>query len=178
MLVFLIEHVTMNSTKRVNLASVARLSVSFLFFVIATSLTGCESNPLSGKTLYPVKGKVLLADGKPLTSGQVIFVGPITNTATIQSDGGFAFKEGSGAGLPEGEYKVRVEGASASSLAKGSRGAPRGTLPFDSAFLDEDTSGLTATVTSDEAKNSFEFKLIPTATAIQKKTVADPHGGR
>jgi hypothetical protein len=30
---------------------------------------------------------------------------------------------------------------------------------FASKYLDEDTSGLTATVTADESKNQFEFKL-------------------
>ena len=42
------------------------------------------------------------------------------------------------------------------------RGKSKGGLPFDKQFLDEDASKLTATVTSDEAKNNFEFTLKPT----------------
>jgi hypothetical protein len=130
---------------------------------LAGSGAGCsESNPLSSATLYPVKGKVLLADGKPLTSGQVIFVSSqttVTSTAKLQSDGTFELKDGSGNGLPEGPYKVKIE-AGSSTLGKGT-GRSRGGLPFDSQFLDEDVSGLTATVTKEEASNNFEFKLVP-----------------
>ena len=81
---------------------------------LAVALGGCgEPNALSGAKLYPVKGKVLLEDGKPLTSGQVVFVGSksmITSPATIASDGTFTFKAASGDGLPEGDYKIRTRG--------------------------------------------------------------------
>ena len=36
----------------------------------------------------------------------------ITSTANIESDGTFAIKTDSGGGLPEGAYKVRIEGGS------------------------------------------------------------------
>ena len=123
-------------------------------------------------TLHPVTGKVLLPDGQPLTSGQVVFVATkstVTNTANIQSDGGFSFKAGAGEGLPEGDYKVRIEAGSSGSAAKASRGRVQGKLPFDASFLDEDSSGLTATVTPDETKNNFEFKLVPSASSAQAK---------
>lgn len=128
--------------------------------VLALAAAGCESNnPLAGATLYPVKGRVLLADGKPLASGHVVFVGSksgISSTATIESDGSFTFKGASNDGLPEGEYKIRIEaGASGGGKSKTN-------IPFAGQFLDEDTSGLTATVTNDESKNSFELKLTPT----------------
>ncbi len=81
---------------------------------LALAVGGCgEPNPLSGAKLYPVKGKVLLPDGKPLSSGQVVFVGSkmmVTSPATIESDGSFTFKSASGDGLPEGDYKVRIRG--------------------------------------------------------------------
>ena len=131
--------------------------------LLAACVAGCsESNPLSSATLYPVKGKVFLADGKPLSSGQVVFVSSqttITSTAKLHSDGTFELKEGSGSGLPEGAYKVRIEGGSGTD-GKGP-GRSKGGLPFDNQFLDEDASGLTATVTKAEANNSFEFKLVP-----------------
>jgi hypothetical protein len=126
--------------------------------VLALAVGGCESNALSSAKFYPVKGKVLLPDGKPLTSGHVVFVGSksmITSTATIESDGSFTFKGNSGDGLPEGDYKVKIEAGSGG----GSKSKP--SLPFANQFLDEDTSGLTATVTTDEATNNFELKLNP-----------------
>lgn len=140
----------------------------------AVALGGCDSNnPLSGAKLYPVKGSVLLPDGKPLTSGQVVFVGSktmVTSPAKIESDGSFTFKGASGDGLPEGDYKIRIEGGSGSGGKKG-----KANNPFADQFLDEDTSELTATVTSDETKNNFELKLIPTKKA---EGGGDRRGGR
>jgi hypothetical protein len=134
---------------------------------LAVALGGCgESNALSGAKLYPVKGKVLLPDGKPLTAGHVIFVGSklmVTSSATIESDGSFTFKDTSGGGLPEDNYKIRIEGGTAPG-AKASTDRSKPSLPFANQFLDEDASGLTATVTSEDAKNDFELKLTPTKT--------------
>jgi hypothetical protein len=99
----------------------------------------------------------------------VVFVSSqttITSTAKLQSDGTFELKEGSGSGLPEGSYKVRIEGGSGTD-GKGA-GRSKGGLPFDNQFLDEDASGLTATVTKDEASNNFEFKLVPKKTETGK----------
>ena len=123
-------------------------------------VTGCGESQGTSK-LYPVKGKVLLADGKPLTSGRVAFVSTkpsITAVANIESDGGFAFKAASGDGLPEAEYKVRIEAGTAS-VTKGAGGKLKGSLPFATEYLDEDYSGLKAIVTTDESKNNFELKL-------------------
>jgi hypothetical protein len=139
--------------------SSCRFAVWLLSTVVAVSLAGCgESNPLSGVKMYPVKGKVTLPDGKPLTSGRVTFVATkstITSTANIESDGSFAFKGGAnGDGLPEGEYKVRLEGGTTT-------GSKKGGTPFPSKYLDEDGSDLTATVKPDESGNSFDLKLSP-----------------
>ena len=155
-----------------------RFGVAAILGVSLLGFGGCSGDPRTAAgPLYSVKGKVLLPDGKPLTSGQVTFVGSksgITSTASVGSDGSFTFKGGSGSGaLPEGEYHVRLE--EAGSAGKGSRKGPQGKLPFDSKFADEDTSGLTATVTADESKNSFEFKLDRGTTA---KNSADARGGR
>jgi hypothetical protein len=132
--------------------------------LVTLVLSGCDqSNPLSGQKLYPVKGKVVLPDGKPLTSGQVVFIATkstVTSTANIDGDGGFTFKSTAGDGLPEGDYKVRLEPAGSSGkAAKGAGGAIKGTVPFPSHYLDEDSSDLKATVTADDSKNNFEFKL-------------------
>jgi hypothetical protein len=131
--------------------------------VLAVTIGGCESNPIASAKLYPVKGNVMLPDGKPLTSGRVVFVASkstITSTATIESDGSFVFKGPSGDGLPEGEYKIRIEPGSGTE-GKGGGGKSKENLPFDKQFLDEDGSKLTASVTNDETKNNFELKLNP-----------------
>jgi hypothetical protein len=117
---------------------------------------------------YPVKGKVMLEDGKPLNSGRIFFLAiepPTSAAADIGNDGSFEFKGPSGDGLPAASYKVRISPA-----------APVGTktavkLPFASKYQDEDDSGLTATVTADEKQ--FEFKL-------ETKNAAGPtsHGDR
>ena len=62
--------------------------------------------------IYPVKGKVLLADGKPLTSGRVVFMLPekgLEFVGSIESDGSFSIKGSQGEGAPEGTYRVRIE---------------------------------------------------------------------
>jgi hypothetical protein len=132
-----------------------RLLTGMAVFVLA----GCgETDPLKGLTLYPVKGRVLLADGKPLSSGNIVFVATkstITSTTAIGPDGGFAFKNASGDGLPEGEYRVRIE----VTTTNVSGGKAKADLPFGAHYLDEDNSKLTAVVTPDESKNNIEFKL-------------------
>jgi len=142
------------------------------------ALSGCEEpNPLRGARLYPVKGKVVLADGKPLRSGNVVFVGiktQTTSSAALASDGGFAFKGQSGDGLPEGEYRVLVE-PSPGTQVKGSGVKAKLNLPYASKYTDEDGSDLKATVTPDESKNEFEFKLEAKSDA---KSSATPRDGR
>jgi hypothetical protein len=123
---------------------------------------GCgSSNALNGQTLYPVKGKILLHNGKPLTSGRVAFFATgstLTSTATIESDGGFAFKSPSGDGLPEGQYRVVID-PGLDPPSKSSRSKTKLNLPFAARYTDEDGSDLKATVTRDESKNNFEFTL-------------------
>ena len=63
---------------------------------LAAVLAGCGDkdtfDPTKTLTFYPAKGKVTLPDGKPMTSGRVIFVGTknsVTSPAPIESDGSF-----------------------------------------------------------------------------------------
>ena len=117
---------------------------------LVLALAGCGGDPFAGLPRYAVKGKVLLDDGKPLTAGRVIFLSnapPASAAADIGGDGSFEFKGPSGDGLPAATYRVHI--------APGPAGKP----PFASKYLDEETSGLDAPVTSDESKNNFEFKL-------------------
>lgn len=148
----------MNATDGTSRNTTMRPLAWMVIAVLPLLVAGCgETDALSRAKLYPVKGKVVLADGKPLTSGSVVFVATkstITGTAKLEPDGGFTFKGSAGDGLPEGDYRVRIESAEATKL-RGNKAA----LPFASVYLDEDLSKLTATVTPDESKNNFEFKL-------------------
>ena len=155
----------MRSFSDVNVGRASVRAVGIITAVLTLGAAGCDNeNPLASAKLYPVTGKVLLPDGKPLTSGHVVFVSTkstVTSTATIESDGSFAFKGSPNGGLPEGEYKIKIEaGSTAGGKASSDKSKP--TLPFANQFLDEDSSGLTRTVSSDETKNDFELKLVPT----------------
>jgi hypothetical protein len=132
--------------------SLLRWSAGALVVGLAAAATGCggEGRPNVGAS-YPVKGKVTLPDGKPLPRAKVVISGPVTDSVTTESDGTFAFK-GDGAGLPAGNYKVRLEVGE-------SKGSPRRpALPFPGKYLDEDTSDLAAVVKSG-GPNDFDFKL-------------------
>jgi len=157
----------------------SNVALALLTGMILIVCVGCDNNnPLASAKLYPTKGKVLLPDGKPLTSGHVVFVATsstITSTANLESDGSFVFKGASGDGLPEGDYKIKIEAGSGTDSKGGgarSKGIPP---PFADQFLDEDASGLKATVTIDESKNNFELKLTPTKS---ETGVGDRRGGR
>ena len=105
-------------------------------------LAGCQRFSSSAPT-YEVKGKVLLSNGKPLSSGRVIFVSTDASlpevSGDIQQDGGFALTtREAGDGAVPGKYKVRIE--------------PRGRkdrkskLSFPTKYVDEDSSGIVVTV--------------------------------
>ncbi len=134
--------------------------------VLSVLCAGCgERDSLSGAPRYPVTGKILLADGKPLTTGSVSFVGPVSVTAKVESDGSFTFKTPTVDGLPEGEYRVSVDWTAPS--IKGKQKAV--TFPFAQMYRDEDSSKLKATVTTDASKNNFEWKLEAKDTAAPSK---------
>jgi hypothetical protein len=125
-------------------------------------ISGCsESTALSG-AFYPVKGQVILPDGKPLTSGSIIFTGAVnsvTTAAPLGSDGRFELK-GSRDGLPEGLYRVSLDPAVVSTVApKRSKGRQKFSGPYNQKYLDEEASQLTATVKADASANDFTFNL-------------------
>ena len=89
-----------------------------------------------------------------MTSGKVIFSGKgstVTNTFPLSSDG--TFSKDSKEGLPAGEYAAYLEVGDTGAAKK-----KKSTLPFSTKYLDEDSSGWTATV-KPEGPNEFEFKL-------------------
>ena len=112
-------------------------------------LAGCGGpGPYTG-SLYPVKGQVLFADGKPLSDGTVQFLptrGGWPASGRIAADGTFSLKSKTRDGAAPGEYRVRIE-PGAEWLAKKGRAAPK--LPFASKYREYDgDTGLTATVTT------------------------------
>jgi hypothetical protein len=146
----------MNSGKQSLLNRIRCRLLCCLLVVLAAGQAGCGGSPVDRMTFYPVKGKVLLPDGKPLTSGKVVFIGTgnsLTAPTDIKSDGTFEVK-GQKDGLPEGEYRVRIDPEGVSGGAGKSRKAA---LPFSGKYTDEDASVLKATVKTGE--NNFEFKL-------------------
>jgi hypothetical protein len=142
----------------------ARISVLSLSAAVAIASGGCGiRDNFSLPTTYAVKGKVLLPDGKPLTSGRIMFISKesgLTFAGTIGSDGTYTVKSAAREGAPAGNYKVRIE-IDETSLphAKGGKGQRSVQLPFGNKYTDEDTSELTASVKPDETSNNFEFKL-------------------
>ncbi len=122
-------------------------------------MAGCNgtTDSLPVLKVYEVKGKVLKADGRPLSSGSVYLVpkGDLTVTpnAVITTDGTFSVVTGgSGEGAPPGEYKVRIETPEAHAASK----SQRPVVPFK--YTDEDSSGLVVTVRP-EANHLEPFQL-------------------
>lgn len=118
---------------------------------------------------YPVRGTVTM-DGKPLEGATVMFVPPSgpPNSAVTDSTGTFAIPA---PGVPAGACGVAITKASGPAAMTNptpedlQRIAQNPTAPKPPAsvvpekFGRSDTSGLTATVTSDAAKNVFAFAL-------------------
>lgn len=146
--------------------------------VLAGLATGCggAGEAPGSLSLNPVKGKVLLADGKPLAAGRVVLVSPTTGLAPngkIGPDGSFTLTSGDqGEGAPAGEYKVRIE-PDAAMGAGGSQPRSGSKLPFPAAYADEDASGLKVTIKPGE--NTLEaFKLVARRSEVAG---GSPRGG-
>jgi hypothetical protein len=114
-----------------------------LIIAACAGLAGCaRSEALPALQVYEVKGKVLLADGKPLSGGSIYFVSKkgdlaVTPAGKIGPDGTFSVVTGgSGEGAPAVEYKVRIEAPSVAAVGK----TPK--QPFPERYNDEDSSRL------------------------------------
>ncbi|GAC1467195.1 MAG: hypothetical protein NVSMB9_08550 [Isosphaeraceae bacterium] len=131
--------------------------------ILAACFAGCgETDTVQKKAVYPVKGSVILPDGKPLTMGRVVFVpkdGLENSTATLGANGSFSLNTaGSGEGAPPGEYQVRIE-PDESTLPKARGSATqKAQLPFAGKYSDESSSELTATI-KPEPNELPPFKL-------------------
>jgi hypothetical protein len=90
--------------------------------------------------LHPVRGRVTLDDGTPLSGGVIVFESregkKVTARGEIRADGTFQLGTGEpGGGVPAGRYRVRLgppEG----------KGAPPRAPAFDKRYADFQTSGL------------------------------------
>ena len=143
----------------------------FLAVLLSVVTWGCgNSDPLSGLTRYPVKGKVTLPDGKTMPGLKVNFWGPTNDFATTGSDGTFAFTR-KNEGLPAGDYKVSVD------IAITAKAAKNAALPFPSRYLDEDFSGLTAKITA-EGPNDFDYKLTKDSAGTDRSRGSGDGGGK
>jgi hypothetical protein len=129
-----------------------RLAPSLIGLTLLVPVSGCGGD----------SGALKRADGKPLGGGQIYFVpndGAVTSEGKIETDGSFHLVTGnSGEGAPPGEFKIRIEPADPALIAnKKAKSSGRG-LPFSARYLDEDSSGLTASIKSEP--NTLEpFRL-------------------
>jgi hypothetical protein len=121
--------------------------MELLWFFLLFGLSGCRGTGLYSGSLYPVTGKVLLADGSPLTGGTIHFIpkrGGLLASGKIEPDGTFSLKSKTRDGAAPGEYKIRIE-PSADLLAKKGRAVPK--LPFAAKYREYDgNTGLAATI--------------------------------
>jgi hypothetical protein len=113
-----------------------------------------------GSKLYPVRGKVTLADGLPVTEGMVIFESmamepALTARGQIHADGSFELStHKAGDGAPAGKYRVLVAPKYDANLVD----KPRKPAPFDVRYTDFKTSGLEFEVTA-SGPNDFAIKV-------------------
>jgi hypothetical protein len=112
----------------------------------------------SGK--YPVRGKVTLEDGTPLTRGMVVFEsldGTQGARGMIQPDGRYELSSASaGDGVRPGRYRVLVSALDLTDVPDEQK-----TLPFDVKYTRFQTSGLEVEVKA--RKNDVPIELSRTA---------------
>ncbi len=100
---------------------------------------GCGSDSVPDlKQTYQVEGRIILADGRPLSGGRIAFLSTDglnpAASGEIRNDGRFSLttREPNDGAAP-GDYKVRIERAARSAS-------------FPIKYLDEDDSGLIVTI--------------------------------
>lgn len=125
-----------------------------LVVLIVLAIAGCDS----GRSLAPVKGKVLL-DGQPLTTGLLVAIPPAGRGANgqIQSDGTFELStNGDGDGAAIGTHKIAVIAYDGEPGAGPEAGY--GKLLVPKRYVNPETSGLKVEVKPDE-DNYLELRL-------------------
>lgn len=128
---------------------------AWLPWLLVIGLGGCSgTSAIEPQALYVTKGKVELADGKPLSSGKIEFVPLQAKVAEtvgdINPDGSFRIKThdlDQGEGASAGEYKIRIRPGRKNLVRRGQfLVVDRSRLPYNPKYLNEETSQLTATV--------------------------------
>ena len=99
--------------------------------LMISGLSGCGEPTYPTATLYPVKGQVLLSDGKPLTSGQVVLVSTedVAFLGKVESDGRFSIKSGTGDGLPRVSTQCHRTRAAARDRGPSQKGRSQSPFP-------------------------------------------------
>jgi hypothetical protein len=137
------------------------LGLTAIAGLMTSSFIGCGGSSYAIPTVHPVKGQVLLPDGKPLTSGSVVLVSnqDVEFPGKLESDGRFSIQTPAGEGAPAGEYKVRIDPEPRTGSA-GRSHKSTANLPFPAKYTDDSTSDLKVTVKPGE-NNLEAFKLVP-----------------
>jgi hypothetical protein len=110
-----------------------------------------------GSELQPVRGKLMLPDGKPAANSQVVFEGPIggktiSARGDVHADGSFELSTAQpGDGVPLGKYRVQVNPPPVVDAEAAQR------APFHPKFSDFSTSGLEFEVKA--GSNDFPIQL-------------------
>jgi hypothetical protein len=129
--------------------------VAIVVVLLLSTLIGC------GRRHYPVRGKVTLEDGTPLTKGMVVFESldekpPITARGDIQTDGTYQLStDKPGDGVPAGKYRALVSPRDYDNI-DGLEG-PRRPPVFDLRYADFNTSGLQFEVNS--SSNEYPIQV-------------------
>ena len=128
------------------------ISLRSTFPLLALVLAGCsgESRPVASVPTHAVTGKVLLANGSPLTTGQVVFVSEDPKVPSaygpVGEDGTFTMGTAvPGDGSPLGQFKVRIESTIGEAPADPKKSKTTPPL-FAPKYMNAATSGLTVTV--------------------------------
>lgn len=118
---------------------------------------GCGSRGNSRPANVSVSGKVTYANGKPLTTGVIVFnpleEGEEAPQAAIQPDGSFKFSDDGG--MPPGEYRVSLAPSDQASTEGEEKPAP---FTVSKKYLQASTSGWTATI-KEGANEPFSFTM-------------------
>jgi hypothetical protein len=130
-------------------------SLGYLCLLLLAFAIGCGSKA----TTYPAGGKVVHADGKPVSNGSVTFRSqagerPVTARGPLQQDGTFKLTTfASNDGAVAGKHQALVS----VTVVEGDFSPPR----IDPRYTHFETSGLEFTVTTDPVQNDFLIQVTP-----------------
>jgi len=167
------------SHKRGNMRTLsrsARLAAASALLAALALAVGCSSGP----TLYPVSGKVMLANNQPLSSGQITFVpdeskgnkAKFSPTGSIGSDGAYTLTTDGKSGAPLGAYKVAIR-TDTPGMGMGMSGTQVDPNPKNPAlalqggsgpkinpkYKDAASSGITKEVVASPSADQYDIKL-------------------